>query len=281
MPGGTLGIAHTRWATHGAPTDAQRASPHRSAGKIALVHNGIIENSRRPPEGAGAARAPLQVRDRHRGAGPPDRASATPGNLEEAVALRPARGRGHLRHRGDPRRRAATRSSPRARGARCWSGSATASTSSPPSVARSSPTPARSSTWTTARWSVLTPRRLPRPRPLGARRIDKPVQRRSTGTWRQIEKGGYAHFMLKEIFEQPETVRNAMRGRLARRGGHSAQLGGLNLTADELQRINRIIITACGTSWHAGADRRVHARGAARASRSRWSTPRSSATATR
>ncbi len=65
-----------------------------------------------------------------------------------------------------------------------------------------------------------------------------------------IEKGGYDHFMLKEIFEQPETLKNAMRGRLNFEEA-TARLDGLNLQYDELHHIRRIIITACGTSWHA------------------------------
>src|SRR5205085_9933460 len=67
----------------------------------------------------------------------------------------------------------------------------------------------------------------------------------------QIEKGGFDHFMLKEIFEQPEAVRNAMRGRLNPAEG-LARLGGLNLTPAQMREIRRIIILACGTSWHAG-----------------------------
>jgi len=66
-----------------------------------------------------------------------------------------------------------------------------------------------------------------------------------------IEKGGFDHFMLKEIYEQPETLRNAMRGRLSFEEA-TARLNGLNLQYDELHYIKRIIITACGTSWHAG-----------------------------
>jgi glucosamine--fructose-6-phosphate aminotransferase (isomerizing) len=61
--------------------------------------------------------------------------------------------------------------------------------------------------------------------------------------------GGYPHYMLKEIFEQPETVRNAMRGRL-NRDEATAVFGGLNLSAQQLRSIDRILLTACGTSWH-------------------------------
>jgi glucosamine--fructose-6-phosphate aminotransferase (isomerizing) len=65
----------------------------------------------------------------------------------------------------------------------------------------------------------------------------------------QIERGGFSHFMLKEIFEQPLTVENTMRGRLLRDEGTS-KLGGLNLTDEELLSFTNIVITACGTSWH-------------------------------
>lgn len=67
----------------------------------------------------------------------------------------------------------------------------------------------------------------------------------------QIEKSGYDHFMLKEIYEQPETIHNAFRGRLLADEGE-IKLGGLRNIEDKLRNCNRIIITACGTSWHAG-----------------------------
>ncbi len=67
----------------------------------------------------------------------------------------------------------------------------------------------------------------------------------------EIDKGGYSHFMLKEIMEQPESVRNSMRGRLLFDDGN-AKLGGLHNVIDKLAESKRIIISACGTSWHAG-----------------------------
>ena len=66
-----------------------------------------------------------------------------------------------------------------------------------------------------------------------------------------VAKGGFAHFMLKEIFEQPEVLRNTMRGRLLSAEGN-AKLAGLDTNIKELRNINRIIITACGTSYYAG-----------------------------
>ena len=66
-----------------------------------------------------------------------------------------------------------------------------------------------------------------------------------------IEKGGQPHFMLKEIFEQPETIKNAMRGRLIPAVG-DVRLGGLNMSEEQLRDVKRILLIGCGTSWHAG-----------------------------
>jgi glucosamine--fructose-6-phosphate aminotransferase (isomerizing) len=66
-----------------------------------------------------------------------------------------------------------------------------------------------------------------------------------------LGKGGYAHYMLKEIFEQPESVENAMRGRLDPDAA-TAKFGGFNLSPQQLRDVDRIIMTGCGTSWHAG-----------------------------
>jgi glucosamine--fructose-6-phosphate aminotransferase (isomerizing) len=65
------------------------------------------------------------------------------------------------------------------------------------------------------------------------------------------EKGDFPHYMLKEIYEQPETIEAAMRGRLDTDNA-TAHFGGLNLTPQQLRQIDRVIITACGTSYHAG-----------------------------
>ncbi len=66
----------------------------------------------------------------------------------------------------------------------------------------------------------------------------------------QIEKGGFDHFMQKEIYEQPETVKNSFRGRLLVDNGN-VKLGGLQAVAEKIRDAKRIVITACGTSWHA------------------------------
>lgn len=66
-----------------------------------------------------------------------------------------------------------------------------------------------------------------------------------------LEKGGYEHFMLKEIYEQPRSIRDCLRGRIYPNEGR-VQLGGLQEYAEKFKNIDRIIIIACGTSWHAG-----------------------------
>ncbi|MBT8395893.1 MAG: glutamine--fructose-6-phosphate transaminase (isomerizing), partial [Gemmatimonadetes bacterium] len=78
--------------------------------------------------------------------------------------------------------------------------------------------------------------------------VDRPIHR---VTWDlgAIEKEGFEHFMLKEIFEQPSSLRDVLRGRLLADEGVS-KLGGITISDLELLRIKRIIITACGTSWH-------------------------------
>src|SRR4029450_658729 len=70
-------------------------------------------------------------------------------------------------------------------------------------------------------------------------------------TAEDIGKGDYPHYMLKEIFEQPNTVRDAMRGRLSQEES-TARLGGLNMTPPELREVVRIVLTGCGTALHAG-----------------------------
>ncbi|MDQ3556308.1 MAG: glutamine--fructose-6-phosphate transaminase (isomerizing), partial [Gemmatimonadota bacterium] len=67
----------------------------------------------------------------------------------------------------------------------------------------------------------------------------------------EVERGGYPHFMLKEIMEQPETLRETMRGRLLEEEG-AVRLGGLTGMEDELRQVQRVILLGCGTSWHSG-----------------------------
>jgi glucosamine--fructose-6-phosphate aminotransferase (isomerizing) len=89
-----------------------------------------------------------------------------------------------------------------------------------------------------------------RVRNLFKERIEKPVNQIEWDL-ATIERGGYSHFMLKEICEQPESVANTLRGHLLEEEGNS-WVRGLNLGDDLLKSFNRVVITACGTSWHSG-----------------------------
>ncbi len=247
MPKGSLGIGHTRWATHGAPT-TPNAHPHTDqTGRIALIHNGIIENS-------GAIRRALEQHG-HTFKSETDTEVLAHlvgeyynGNIEEAVAqaLREvdgAYGIAVICSEEPDVLVAARKGSPLLVGVgeNEWFVASDASAI----LAHT-----RSVVYLDDGEMVVLNRKGYHVRDLAATRIEKPVNRIEWDI-ATIERGGYSHFMLKEIFEQPDTVRNAMRGHLLEEEGTS-RVSGLNLTDDDIKRINRIVITACGTSWHAG-----------------------------
>jgi glucosamine--fructose-6-phosphate aminotransferase (isomerizing) len=242
---GTCGIAHTRWATHGAPTD-YNAHPHVSCDEtIAVVHNGIIEN-------ASALRQALQD------AGHTFRSETDTevlahlieeffdGNLEEAViaALQKVEGTyGIAVISGADRDKivAARKGSPLLVGL----GENEYYVASDVSAILAH---TRQVIYLDDGDLAVLERGGYRVLDLNAATLHKPVSRID---WDldMIERGGFAHFMLKEIFEQPQTIENTMRGRLLDEEG-TARLGGLNLTNEELLHFDNIVITACGTSWH-------------------------------
>ena len=242
---GTLGIAHTRWATHGAPTEGN-AHPHMCCkDEIAVVHNGIIEN-------ATALRKTLEERG-HEFSSETDTEVVAhlieelyDGNLEDAViqALLKVEGTYGIAviSSADPRKIVAARKgSPLLVGL----GEDEYFIASDVSAILAH----------TRQVVYLDDGDLAVLEPNGYRIIDlnatEQQKKVSKIDWDldQIERGGFAHFMLKEIFEQPTTMENAMRGRLLREEGTS-KLGGLNLSDEELLGFDNIVITACGTSWH-------------------------------
>jgi glucosamine--fructose-6-phosphate aminotransferase (isomerizing) len=244
-PLGTMGIAHTRWATHGPPTETN-AHPHASQnGKIAVVHNGIIEN-------ATALKAGLEAR------GYVFRSDtdtevlahlievAYAGNLEAAVieALRQCDGTyGLAAITSDEKDKivAARKGSPLLIGI----GDGEYFIASDASAILSH---TRNVVYLDDGDIAVVTRDGYKVLDLDAVIHDKPVTRIEWDL-QQIERGGYPHFMLKEIFEQPTTVENTMRGRLILEEGFS-KLGGLNISKEDLLKVDNIIITACGTSWH-------------------------------
>ena len=242
---GATGIAHTRWATHGAPTEGN-AHPHMCCkGQIAVVHNGIIEN-------ATALRKTLEERG-HEFASETDTEVIAhlieelfDGNLEEAViqALLKVEGTYGIAviSSADPKKIVAARKgSPLLVG--LGEGEYFIASDASAILAHTRQVVYLDD----GDLAVLEPNGY-RIIDLNATELQKKVNKIDWDL-QQIERGGFAHFMLKEIFEQPTTIENAMRGRLLREDGTS-KLGGLNLTDDELLALDNIVITACGTSWH-------------------------------
>ncbi|HEY4377090.1 MAG TPA: glutamine--fructose-6-phosphate transaminase (isomerizing), partial [Acidimicrobiales bacterium] len=245
MPGGTLGIGHTRWATHGAPT-TPNAHPHTDqSGRIAVIHNGIIENS-------AAIRKTLERRG-HTFTSETDTEVLAhlvgefyEGNLEEAVAaaLREVDGAYGLAFvsAAEPGVLVAARKgSPLLVGVGEdeWFVASDAS----PLLQHT-----RSVVYLDDGEMVVLARDGYRVRNLETTRISKPVNQIDWDL-AQVERNGYAHFMLKEIFEQPESLCNTLRGHLLEEEGTS-RVTGLNLSDDDLKQVERVVITACGTSWH-------------------------------
>jgi glutamine---fructose-6-phosphate transaminase (isomerizing) len=244
---GQSGIAHTRWATHGAPTRTN-AHPHMDcSGTIALVHNGIIEN-------ADALRTKLQEAGHEFGTETDTETLAhlieeAPGaTLEDRViaALEHVEGTYGLAviSSAEPGKIVVARQgSPVLLGI----GDKEYFVASDASAILEH---TRSVVYLDdGDIAVVTAE--------GYRVVDRDqrdqVRQVSDIEWdlAAIELGGYPHFMLKEIYEQPETVTATLRGRLLFDEG-SARLNGLNLTPEDCAGIQRILIVACGTSWHSG-----------------------------
>ncbi|MFL5560753.1 MAG: glutamine--fructose-6-phosphate transaminase (isomerizing) [Gemmatimonadaceae bacterium] len=242
---GMIGIAHTRWATHGAPNECNAHPHHDCSGKIAVVHNGIIENF-------GALRQMLEGHG-HTFVSETDTEvlahlieAAFDGNLEEAVidSLHLVEGTYGIAviSSDDPGKIVAAR-----KGSPLLLGLGNGENFLASDVAAILQYTRDVVYLDDGEMAVITADGY-RVCDLQATMREKRVNKID---WDldMIEKGGFAHFMLKEIFEQPTTIENTMRGRLVIEDGFS-KLGGLNLTKDELLNIDNIVITACGTSWH-------------------------------
>lgn len=245
---GNIGIAHTRWATHGAPIESN-AHPHLSFdGKISVVHNGIIENY-----------AALKTKLQAEGivfASDTDTeviahliARLYKGDLKAAVLqtiskLEGAFGIAVLCEQEPNVLVGARRGSPLILGigeakdfylasdvsAIVYHTQKVVYLDDNDVVVIKGPT-----------YELLN---------MSNQKVQREVQEVDFDV-ESVGKGGFPHFMLKEIFEQPESLRNTMRGRLVLANG-TAKLAGLDSNITELRAIQRIIITACGTSYYAG-----------------------------
>jgi glucosamine--fructose-6-phosphate aminotransferase (isomerizing) len=251
---GTTGIGHTRWATHGKPSD-ENAHPHRYGG-VAVVHNGIIENHL-------DLKAALRARG-HAFSSETDTeifahliadalAGPARGDLPQAVreALREVRGTYAIAVACEATPGvlvAAKNASPLVVG---YGQGESFLASDVPAILEHT---RLVSYLEEGELAVLTPSGIaiedrdghPVTRP--PRRIE----------WSAVaaEKDGHKHFMHKEIFEQPRAVADTIRGRISLEEGDVA-LDGIELTAGYARELDRLVVVACGTSWHAGLSGRL------------------------
>ncbi|MDI9875600.1 MULTISPECIES: glutamine--fructose-6-phosphate transaminase (isomerizing) [Bacteroidota] len=246
----TIGIGHTRWATHGEPND-RNAHPHYSASKnLAIIHNGIIENyssikknlMKKGHEFHSDTDSEVFV---HFVEDIQINAGCT---LEEAVRLAMKEVVGAyaivVMDATNPTQLiAARKGSPLVIGV--GEGEFFFASDATPIIEY------------THEMIYLNDYEIAvvRDGELTVKNIDNALQSPYIQTveleLEAIEKGGYEHFMLKEIFEQPRSVADCLRGRVNADNGHLV-LGGLREYTDKLAKAKRIVIVACGTSWHAG-----------------------------
>lgn len=244
--GGEIGVGHTRWATHGRPSE-ENAHPHVDCtGALVLVHNGIIENY-----------LPLKeklVAEGHRFTSDTDTEVIVhlvekylEGDLEEAVrrALREVSGAYAIAvlWEGDPDRIV---------GARCASplvvglgeGEFLVASDIPALISHT-----RNVLFLEDHEVAVLSREGVTLSTLEGDPVHRPVERIP---WSPIlvEKGGYKHFMLKEIYEQPRAIRDTLLGRYSLEAGE-LYLDGMEGVEEILPNVQRVLLVACGTSWHA------------------------------
>ena len=245
---GHYGIGHTRWATHGRPTE-ENAHPHRdSTGDIVVVHNGIVENYlglKQDLEGDGHEFA--TETDTEVIAHLIERHSRDSSNLETAVVAALAQIEGLYAlaaiSRRDPDKIVVARSGPPA--VIGLGESEYFLASDVPAILHHTRDIFFLADGDVA---VLTPRGV-RVMDDEGRTVTRPVQHI---LWDPVmaEKGGYKHFMLKEIFEQPRAVRDTTLGRIGRDSGRIF-LDEMDIAPEEFASIEAVRLVACGTSWHA------------------------------
>ncbi|MGF7230677.1 glutamine--fructose-6-phosphate transaminase (isomerizing), partial [Arachidicoccus sp.] len=247
---GNTAIGHTRWATHGEPSD-RNAHPHLSqSGEIAMIHNGIIENYASLKEDLLKKGYQFKsdtdtevllnfIEDIYKNNG---------GNLEEALRVALKRVVGAycillIENKNPQTIIAARKGSPLVIGIG-KNEHFLASDASP--IIEYTKEVVYVNDYEIA---IVKPDELIL-KNLGNEK-QTPFITKLDMELDTIEKGGYSHFMLKEIFEQPKTIYDCLRGRLNAEKG-SINISGIEDYLDEISNASRIIIIACGTSWHAG-----------------------------
>jgi glucosamine--fructose-6-phosphate aminotransferase (isomerizing) len=250
---GTYGIGHTRWATHGRPSE-ENAHPHRDCtGKIVVVHNGIVENY-----------MPLKKKLREEGhTFRTETDTEIIAHLIEKFYLGENEGKVTLEEAVRKTVKLLTGVFALAVISTDEPNKIVAARNGPPAVIGlgndeyfvASDVPAI--LYHTRNLFFLADGDLAVITPNGVTLSDfdgKPIQREVQHiTWDPImaEKGGFKHFMLKEIYEQPRAVRDTSLGRISQETG-KVFLDEMEITEQELRDVKKIYIAACGTSWHAG-----------------------------
>ncbi|MCX6854884.1 MAG: glutamine--fructose-6-phosphate transaminase (isomerizing) [Verrucomicrobia bacterium] len=255
-PTGSAGISHTRWATHGAPTD-ENAHPHRDqSGKLVLVHNGVIENYQTLRDQLIAQGDTFESQTdtevlAHLVGRYFEASDETDGQtrLRQALQAALAKVKGTygiaIMHADVPGVIIGARlGSPLVVG--LGDGEYYLASDVSAIVAHTRDVVYLNDhdlvTVTSDRYDVSSMASGGGAAQVKVSRIEFTAD--------DADKGDYEHYMLKEIFEQPQSLRNTMRGRLSRDDG-AAILGGLNMSPQELRSIDRIILSGCGTAFHA------------------------------
>ncbi len=240
-------IGHTRWATHGGPSE-KNAHPHKS-GSIVLVHNGIIENYRQlkkmlKAEGFEFAsdtdtEVISHLINLHSRQKPFEEAvMAAVAELKGAYALA-------IMHESEPEKIIGVKKdSPLVLGA--GEGEFFISSDASAFVAHTN----KAIFLDDGEMAVITPESFKVFQIANGHTSSKKPSVLPYGQG-MAEKGGHRHFMLKEIHEQPRAVADTIRGRLDP-DGQDVNLEEFGLTAEQLKEVQKVIIIACGTSWHAG-----------------------------
>jgi glutamine---fructose-6-phosphate transaminase (isomerizing) len=245
---GCVGIGHTRWATHGAPNEIN-AHPHVDCtGTLALVHNGIIENySILRKELIAKGHVFKSETDTETLSHLFEEYIKNGCKLEEAVRLGLSRVEGAygiavISTKEPDKIVAARKGSPLVVGH--GQNEYFLASDTTPLIAHTTDV-----TYLDDGEVVILSEDHIVVKSIDDKIVQKSIQVVDSDLGK-IEKGGYAHFMLKEIMEQPQTMRDTMRGRLLLEEG-TAHLGGIDHEIESLLFARRVVITACGTSWHA------------------------------
>jgi glucosamine--fructose-6-phosphate aminotransferase (isomerizing) len=244
---GTIGVGHVRWATHGRPSE-ENAHPHR-AGSVVVVHNGIIENyTALKKELAAQGRTFLSETDTEVIAHLIDRVVQSGMGLEQAVReaarhLQGAYAIAVIDERNPDVLIGARKGSPLVVG--LGQGEFFLASDIPAILHRTRDVLFLNDD----EMAVLSDEGV-KVTDLAGNEISREITR---VMWNPVmaEKGGYRHFMLKEIYEQPRAIMDTIRGRISQETGviHLEEAG---LEREQLRKIKKIFIVACGTSWHAG-----------------------------